>query len=53
MKRKKGMRREDIMGIKMKVMEKVGEGIKKYEKEDLVIWIKKKIEEMVWEMKKL
>ncbi len=46
--RKPGMSRDDLLGINIKVMQQVGEGIKKYAPNAFVICITNPLDAMVW-----
>ncbi|MEL6217538.1 MAG: malate dehydrogenase [Pseudomonadota bacterium] len=46
--RKPGMSRDDLLGINLKVMKSVGEGIGKYAKDAFVICITNPLDAMVW-----
>ena len=46
--RKPGMSRDDLLGINIKVMQQVGEGIKKYAPKAFVICITNPLDAMVW-----
>jgi malate dehydrogenase len=50
--RKPGMSRDDLLGINLKVMQSVGEGIKKYAPGALVIVITNPLDAMVWALQK-
>jgi malate dehydrogenase len=50
--RKPGMSRDDLVGINLKVMEKVGEGIKQYAPNAFVIVITNPLDAMVWALQK-
>ncbi|WP_319519102.1 malate dehydrogenase [uncultured Martelella sp.] len=50
--RKPGMSRDDLLGINLKVMEAVGEGIKKYAPNAFVICITNPLDAMVWALQK-
>src|SRR4029453_15925645 len=50
--RKPGMRRDDLLGINLKVMEQVGAGIKKYAPKAFVICITNPLDAMVWALQK-
>ncbi|WP_034999537.1 malate dehydrogenase [Beijerinckia mobilis] len=50
--RKPGMSRDDLLGINLKVMESVGEGIKTYAKDAFVICITNPLDAMVWALQK-
>ena len=49
--RKPGMSRDDLLGINLKVMSQVGEGIAKYAPNAFVICITNPLDAMVWVMK--
>jgi malate dehydrogenase len=49
--RKPGMSRDDLLGIKLKVMSAVGEGIKTYAPNAFVICITNPLDAMVWALK--
>jgi len=49
--RKPGMSRDDLLGINLKVMAAVGEGIKKYAKDAFVICITNPLDAMVWALR--
>ncbi len=49
--RKPGMSRDDLIGINLKVMSQVGEGIKKYAKDAFVICITNPLDAMVWALR--
>ncbi|MEC8322443.1 MAG: malate dehydrogenase [Pseudomonadota bacterium] len=50
--RKPGMSRDDLLGINLKVMSQVGEGIKKYAPKAFVICITNPLDAMVWALQK-
>ncbi|MEM9145600.1 MAG: malate dehydrogenase [Pseudomonadota bacterium] len=50
--RKPGMSRDDLLGINLKVMKSVGEGIGKYAKDAFVICITNPLDAMVWALQK-
>jgi len=50
--RKPGMSRDDLLGINLKVMKSVGEGIKKYAPKAFVICITNPLDAMVWALQK-
>jgi malate dehydrogenase len=50
--RKPGMSRDDLLGINLKVMESVGEGIKQHAKDAFVICITNPLDAMVWALQK-
>ena len=50
--RKPGMSRDDLLGINLKVMKSVGEGIKQYAPNALVICITNPLDAMVWALQK-
>src|SRR6202163_3165509 len=50
--RKPGMSRDDLLGINLKVMEAVGEGIKQYAPNAFVICITNPLDAMVWALQK-
>lgn len=50
--RKPGMSRDDLVGINLKVMRSVGEGIKKYAPNAFVICITNPLDAMVWALQK-
>ena len=50
--RKPGMSRDDLLGINIKVMSQVGEGIKKYAPDAFVICITNPLDAMVWALQK-
>ncbi|WP_412058784.1 malate dehydrogenase [Bartonella sp. DGB2] len=50
--RKPGMSRDDLLGINLKVMEQVGEGIKTYAPDAFVICITNPLDAMVWALQK-
>jgi malate dehydrogenase len=49
--RKPGMSRDDLLGINLKVMKSVGEGIKQYAPEAFVICITNPLDAMVWALR--
>ncbi|MGL4321706.1 MAG: malate dehydrogenase [Paracoccaceae bacterium] len=49
--RKPGMTRDDLLGINLKVMKSVGEGIKKYCPDAFVICITNPLDAMVWALR--
>jgi malate dehydrogenase len=49
--RKPGMSRDDLLGINLKVMKTVGEGIKKYAPKAFVICITNPLDAMVWALR--
>ena len=49
--RKPGMSRDDLLGINLKVMKAVGEGIKKYAPDAFVICITNPLDAMVWALR--
>jgi len=49
--RKPGMSRDDLLGINLKVMKAVGEGIKKHAPEAFVICITNPLDAMVWALR--
>jgi malate dehydrogenase len=49
--RKPGMSRDDLLGINLKVMKAVGEGIRKYAPEAFVICITNPLDAMVWALR--
>jgi len=49
--RKPGMSRDDLLGINLKVMKAVGEGIKQYAPDAFVIWITNPLDAMVWALR--
>jgi malate dehydrogenase len=49
--RKPGMSRDDLLGINLKVMKSVGEGIKKYAPDAFVICITNPLDAMVWALR--
>ena len=51
--RKPGMSRDDLLGINIKVMRQVGEGIKKYAPKAFVICITNPLDAMVWVLREL
>jgi malate dehydrogenase len=50
--RKPGMSRDDLLGINLKVMKAVGEGIRQYAPNALVICITNPLDAMVWALQK-
>ncbi len=50
--RKPGMSRDDLLGINLKVMKSVGEGIKKYAPDAFVICVTNPLDAMVWALQK-
>ncbi len=50
--RKPGMSRDDLLGINLKVMEAVGEGLKKYAPNAFVIVVTNPLDAMVWALQK-
>jgi malate dehydrogenase len=50
--RKPGMSRDDLLGINLKVMEAVGDGIKQYAPNAFVICITNPLDAMVWALQK-
>ena len=50
--RKPGMSRDDLLGINLKVMKSVGEGIKKHAPDAFVICITNPLDAMVWALQK-
>ena len=50
--RKPGMSRDDLLGINLKVMEAVGDGIKQYAPDAFVICITNPLDAMVWALQK-
>ncbi|WP_425410701.1 malate dehydrogenase [Hyphococcus sp.] len=50
--RKPGMSRDDLLGINLKVMKSVGEGIKEHAPDALVICITNPLDAMVWALQK-
>jgi malate dehydrogenase len=50
--RKPGMSRDDLLGINLKVMKSVGEGIAKYAPDAFVICITNPLDAMVWALQK-
>ncbi len=50
--RKPGMSRDDLLGINLKVMQQVGEGIKQYAPNAFVIVITNPLDAMVWALQK-
>ena len=51
--RKPGMSRDDLLGINIKVMSQVGEGIKKYAPKAFVICITNPLDAMVWVLREV
>ena len=51
--RKPGMSRDDLLGINIKVMQQVGEGIKKYAPNAFVICITNPLDAMVWVLREV
>ena len=51
--RKPGMSRDDLLGINIKVMEQVGEGIRKYAPKAFVICITNPLDAMVWVLREV
>src|SRR3954466_11351903 len=49
--RKPGMSRDDLLGINLKVMKAVGEGIRKHAPESFVICITNPLDAMVWALR--
>jgi malate dehydrogenase len=49
--RKPGMSRDDLLGINLKVMKAVGEGIKKYAPKSFVICVTNPLDAMVWALR--
>jgi malate dehydrogenase len=49
--RKPGMSRDDLLGINLKVMKAVGEGIKQYAPDSFVICITNPLDAMVWALR--
>ena len=49
--RKPGMSRDDLLGINLKVMKAVGEGIKQYAPDAFVICITNPLDAMVWALR--
>ena len=49
--RKPGMSRDDLLGINLKVMKSVGEGIKKHAPDSFVICITNPLDAMVWALR--
>ncbi|MFO1187368.1 MAG: malate dehydrogenase [Alphaproteobacteria bacterium] len=49
--RKPGMSRDDLLGINLKVMKAVGEGIKKYAPQSFVICVTNPLDAMVWALR--
>ena len=50
--RKPGMSRDDLLGINLKVMKQVGQGIKKYAPKAFVICITNPLDAMVWALQR-
>ena len=50
--RKPGMSRDDLLGINLKVMEQVGQGLKQYAPNAFVICITNPLDAMVWALQK-
>ncbi|MGF1502984.1 MAG: malate dehydrogenase [Paracoccaceae bacterium] len=50
--RKPGMSRDDLLGINLKVMKAVGEGIGRYAKDSFVICITNPLDAMVWALQR-
>src|SRR3977135_3739193 len=50
--RKPGLRRDDLLGLNLKVMEQVGSGIKKYAPNAFIICITNPLDAMVWALQK-
>jgi malate dehydrogenase len=50
--RKPGMSRDDLLGINLKVMETVGEGIRKYAPNAFVICVTNPLDAMVWALQR-
>ncbi|CAH1659510.1 malate dehydrogenase [Chelatococcus asaccharovorans] len=50
--RKPGMSRDDLLGINLKVMDSVGQGIKQYAPDAFVICITNPLDAMVWALQK-
>jgi malate dehydrogenase len=50
--RKPGMSRDDLLGINLKVMDQVGQGIKQYAPKAFVICITNPLDAMVWALQK-
>ncbi|GGH31234.1 malate dehydrogenase [Alsobacter metallidurans] len=50
--RKPGMSRDDLLGINLKVMSQVGEGLKQYAPDAFVICITNPLDAMVWALQK-
>ena len=50
--RKPGMSRDDLLGINLKVMEQVGQGLKQYAPDAFVICITNPLDAMVWALQK-
>ena len=51
--RKPGMSRDDLLGINIKVMQAVGEGIRKYARNAFVICITNPLDAMVWVLREI
>jgi len=51
--RKPGMSRDDLLGINIKVMQAVGEGIRKYAPKSFVICITNPLDAMVWVLRQI
>lgn len=51
--RKPGMSRDDLLGINLKVMSAVGEGLRTYAKDAFVICITNPLDAMVWALREL
>ena len=51
--RKPGMSRDDLLGINIKVMQAVGDGIRKYAKNAFVICITNPLDAMVWVLREI
>jgi malate dehydrogenase len=51
--RKPGMSRDDLLGINIKVMQQVGEGIKKHAPNAFVICITNPLDAMVWVLREI
>jgi len=51
--RKPGMSRDDLLGINLKVMEAVGDGIKRHAPDAFVICITNPLDAMVWALQKI
>ncbi len=51
--RKPGMSRDDLLGINIKVMQQVGDGIKKYAPDAFVICITNPLDAMVWVLREV